>query len=356
MNYFKLTMLGTLLAASLLSACGGGGDSTPAASATATVSGTAATGAAIAGGTVSMTCVSGASATTNTAADGSYSLNASGIVFPCVARVSYGSANKLHSYVSAAGTANITPVTELVLAKLTSGTGLDAFDKFDASKAKLITGTQLAAAIAAIKAELAARGIAVTDFPADPVATKFIAKTAAVAGDKADAVLDALAAYFKASGKTLGDVVSDVAKRGGTTTSSGGTTTTAAATPTAPAPTASGGSCSGDTLAFFTKNKGSYPVVADLYTPGSLGAAATVAGIKDKGATTVVVSDNCTVTVGTTVFAYKANSYSPSTGGQVDVELTGAGFRASYEVFGGSGSNVNVYDETTKAFANFMTK
>ena len=214
-KHFKLATLSTVLAASLLSACGGGSDSTPAA--TATVSGTAATGAAIAGGTVSMNCVSGASATTTTAADGSFSLSVSGITFPCVARVTATTGDKLHSYVAAAGTANITPVTELLVANLTGGTALDAFD--NATKAKALTAAQLTAAIAAVKAYLITLGVSVTDFPADPIGTKLVAKAGTTAGDKADAVLDDLAAKLKAAGKKLSDAVAAIPKA-----SSGGTT------------------------------------------------------------------------------------------------------------------------------------
>ncbi|MBC7608026.1 MAG: hypothetical protein H7228_00375, partial [Polaromonas sp.] len=231
-----------------LSACGGGGTSSPAV-ATATVSGTAATGAAIAGGSVSMSCVSGASGIATTAADGSYSLSVSGITFPCVARVSYGTSDKLHSYVSAAGTANITPVTELLVANLTGGTAADAFDKFDATKAKALTTAQVTAAIAAVKAYLVTLGVSVTDFPADPIGAKLVAKAGTTDGDKFDKVLDDLQAKLKAASKKLSEAVAEINK--GTSSSAGTSTTTATA--------GAGTGCAGDVLAFFTKNKGSYP-------------------------------------------------------------------------------------------------
>ena len=264
MKHFKLTMLGTVLAASLLSACGGNSDSPAATTTAATVSGTAATGAAIAGGTVSMNCVSGASATTTTAADGSYSMSVSGITFPCVARVSYGTANKLQTYVAAAGTANITPLTELILASLIGDTAANGFDKFDGAKAKLLTAAQVTAAIAAIKSYLGTTlGVAVTDFPVDPIGTKFVAKNGTTAGDKADAVLDALATYFKVSGKTLGDAVSAVAKSGGTSTGA----------------TSTGGSAAAGTPGTLTvtnaskaSRNGSFAVVGDVFVnPDSKG-------------------------------------------------------------------------------------
>ena len=227
----KISKSAGLLAAVILalsSGCGGGGSSSPAV-ATATVSGTVATGAAIAGGSVSLNCVSGATGIATTAADGSYSLSVSGITFPCVARATYGASDKLHSYVSAAGTVNITPVTELLVASLTGGSAADAFDRFDPSKARALTASQLTSAIAAVKGYLLAMGVSVADFPADPIGIKLVAKAGLVSGDKFDAVLDELAAKLKATGKKLGDAVGDIASGSGPTTS--GTSTTAAGSP-----------------------------------------------------------------------------------------------------------------------------
>ena len=339
----KVGLLAALVTG-LLGGCGGGASSSPVLSAS-TVSGTAATGAAIAGGSVSMSCVSGVTGIATTAADGGYSLSASGFTFPCVVRVTYGT-EKLHSFISAAGTANITPVTELLVANLTGGSALDAFDKFDGTKAKALTAAQVTAAIAAVKAYLVTLGVSVIDFPADPIGVKFVARVGTAEGDKVDKVLDDLQARLQVASKKLSDAVADINK----STSSSPASSTAAA---------GGVGCTGDALAFFTKNKGSYPVVADLYTPGPLGAAATVAGIKDKGATTVIVSDNCTVTVGAKVFTYKNGSLSKSPDGQIDTEISATGFStATYEVFGPAvgGGLVSLGDSTTGAFGNFFTK
>ena len=219
------------LAAALLSACGGGGSAAPAA-ATASVSGTAATGAAIASGTVTLKCVSGTSTAATTGTDGSFTIDVSGVTLPCVARVDYkdasGAAQKLHTFISAAGTANITPITELLVANLTAGTAADAFDKFDATKSKAVTAAQIKTAIDAVKTYLKGTlGVDVTNLPDDPVGTKFVATVGATAGDKADKVLDDIAAKLKAGGKKLADAVGDIAK-GGSSASSGGTTTAGA--------------------------------------------------------------------------------------------------------------------------------
>lgn len=207
-------------AAAALTACGGGGSSGTAAPVTLSVGGTAATGAAIAAGTVTLKCMSGTSTAVTTGVDGSFTIDVGSVTLPCVGRVDYkdaaGVAQKLHTFIAAAGTANITPFTELIVANLTSGTAVDAFDKFDATKVKAITTAQLTAAIAAIKAYFVTLGLAVTDFPADPIGTKFVAKNSTTAGDKTDALLDALAAKLVSSNITLSNAVASVS--GATTT------------------------------------------------------------------------------------------------------------------------------------------
>ena len=340
----KAGLLATLVLGVIgLSACGGGDSSSPAV-ATATVSGTAATGAAIAGGSVSMNCVSGATGIATTAADGSYSLSVSGITFPCVARASYGTSDKLHTYVSAAGTANITPVTELLVANLTGGSALDAFDKFDATKAKALTAVQVTAAIAAVKAYLVTLGVSVTDFPADPIGVKLTAKAGTVSGDKFDAVLDDLQAKLKAGSKKLADAVADINKgtSGGTSIP---TTTTVGA--------GAGAGCTGDALAFFSKKKGSYSSTADLR-----GSTSTVAGFKEGAAVTVIVSENCTVSLGATTLTFKDGSYEKFSDGQVNVVVTAPGFTtfSTYEVFANGGGLLSLGDIKTGAFANFFLK
>lgn len=205
--------------ATLLSSCGGSsGSATP----TVTLSGTAATGAAIVSGTVTLKCVSGTSSTAVTGSDGSFTIDIGSVTLPCIGRVDYkdvaGSEQKLHTFISAGGVADITPITELLVANLSGGTAVDAFDKFDATKIKLITATKFTAAIAVVKSYFAKTlGLAVTDFPDDPVSVKFTAKSGATTGDKVDALLDALAAKLKASGKKLDDAVGDVASSSSTT-------------------------------------------------------------------------------------------------------------------------------------------
>ena len=219
---FSASWIASALAA-LLSACGGG-SAAPAAS----VSGTAATGAAIASGSVTLKCVSGTSTAATTGTDGGFSIDVSGVTLPCVGRVDYkdasGAAQKLHTFISAAGTANITPITELLVANLTAGTAADAFDKFDATKSKTVTAAQIKTAADAVKTYLKnTLGVDVTNLPDDPIGTKFVATVGSTAGDKADKVLDDLAAKLKTASKKLADAVGDLGKATGSS-SSGGTT------------------------------------------------------------------------------------------------------------------------------------
>lgn len=217
----RVTIASAFLSA-LLAGCGGGGTAKPAAS----VSGVAATGAAIASGTVTLRCASGTANAVATGADGGFTLDMGAVTLPCVARVDYkdgtGAAQKLHSFISAIGTANITPVTELLVANLTGGTAADAFDKFDAAKAKGYTAAQVKAAAAAVKTYLKnTLGVDTTNLPDDPLGNKFIAKAGAVLGDAFDKMLDDLQAKLTAGGKKLSDAVSDVGKAGAAAT--GGT-------------------------------------------------------------------------------------------------------------------------------------
>jgi hypothetical protein len=222
MNLLRKTGLLLAVVIGLVTGCGGGGSGTGnAAAPTATVAGTAATGAAIAAGAVSLKCVSGTATVSTTGTDGSFSIDVSGVGFPCVGRVDYkdasGAAQKLHTLVSSAGVANITPITELLLASLTGAPAADAFDKFDPVKTKAFTTAQIKLAVAAVKTYLKTTlGVDTTNLPDDPVGTKFIPKWGSTPGDTLDKVLDDLKAKLAALGKTLAGASGDLGAPGGT--------------------------------------------------------------------------------------------------------------------------------------------
>lgn len=128
-HFQKRKMVKTAFAAAIalaLAACGGEGDDSDAAAAMApsTLSGVAAIGAPVVQGRVDCQCASGASATASTASDGSFSLGLLDSDYPCALRLTGGTAQDkpmttpLHSLARSAGTANITPLTDLMVASV----------------------------------------------------------------------------------------------------------------------------------------------------------------------------------------------------------------------------------------------
>ena len=168
--------LASVALAGLLAACGGGGAGGDALT-SSIVSGVAATGLAIANGEVSLKCAAGDPSPATTGADGSYSVDVTNTTLPCVARVDYNDAatatrKQLHSLVQAAGNVNITPVTDMVMAQLSSsGVAADAFDKFDANEVRAYTTERVRTAAQVVKTELETNGVDVTNLPDDPIRT-----------------------------------------------------------------------------------------------------------------------------------------------------------------------------------------
>jgi mono/diheme cytochrome c family protein len=175
----------------------------------------AATGTAIANGLVALKCAAGSTATGSTMADGSFSLYISAVTLPCVARVDYhdasGAPQKLHSVVLATGNVNITPITDMVVANLSSsGIAADAFDKARAKEVAGYTPERLRTASQTVKTELQAKGVDVSHLPDDMIGTKLQAATASRKGDAHDGVLDALKLRLQEQGKTLHDLEDDM--------------------------------------------------------------------------------------------------------------------------------------------------
>jgi hypothetical protein len=206
-------VLATLAAAALVACGGGGGTSSSGDGATDTVlhvSGVAATGAALAGASVSAKCAVG-TATGTTLPTGSYDLTITGGVLPCVLEASDG-ATTLHSLASGSGdsaTANITPVTELVVAQLTGQDPAAYFSSTTAGSPALtstITAGAVTTASQAVVQTLASAGLD-TSSVTDPISGALAAGT----GNGYDGVLDALATQLAAAGSSLSEVVATVA-------------------------------------------------------------------------------------------------------------------------------------------------
>jgi hypothetical protein len=195
-----------IAATAVLAACGGGGgdDALPpvqAASASTTVSGTAATGLALASSAVEVKCASGSgSATTNT--NGSYTLSITDGSLPCIIRVTGeadGTTVTLHSVVEAGTTtgttttaiANVTPLTEMIVAQLTGTLPSELFDSFNASASTQITQAGLNTATTAVVTVIEdATGIDLGSV--DPFKSQLVPATATTQGNAYDDYLESL--------------------------------------------------------------------------------------------------------------------------------------------------------------------
>lgn len=212
----------------VLTACGGGGTGIGT-DAGSTVFGVAATGMAIANGQVSLKCAVGSAGPATTQADGSYSIDVSKVTLPCLARVDYvdsaGAKKMLHSVVQEAGNVNITPVTDMVVAKLSAnGIAASAYDTLDASQAQGFTSDRIKTVTQAVKTKLSSNGVNVTNLPDDVIGTKLIAATASRKGDSHDQVLDDLQSNLHERRKHLEDFeheMSDDHETDGFSTSTG---------------------------------------------------------------------------------------------------------------------------------------
>ena len=164
-----------------------------------TIGGTAATGAAIAAGTVEVKCATG-TATGMTESNGNYTVEVSGGVLPCVLRVTSGTV-VLHSLVveppdaGAAIVANITPLTELLVANVAGSAPDTLFTSFDAAAQARATPAAVDQAIVATVAGLQGT-VDLTGI--DPIHDPLLAANGGSAGNALDAVLDQLKAALAA--------------------------------------------------------------------------------------------------------------------------------------------------------------
>lgn len=149
-----------------LAACGGGGSSTT--STSLVLSGNASNGAALSGAAVEAKCATGSGSAT-TDVGGHYRISIDGGALPCVLRTPNGSST-LHSVAEAGGgqslTANLTPLSEALVASLAGAPPADLYANFDSTAQGRIT----AASIAGARANLAAALAGVTDISTlDPI-------------------------------------------------------------------------------------------------------------------------------------------------------------------------------------------
>lgn len=211
-------MAGAAALLAMLTACGGGGgDTTPApapdpAPASLDLSGTAAVGRALAGATITAKCATGTSSAT-AGTDGSYSLRISGGALPCVLQAVSGTTT-LHSVATGTGrsaTANITPLTELVVAQANSGDAAALFSSFDAAAQAKVSSAALATATTSVQTALAS----VVDIAGvNPFTDTLVAATGTATGNALDAKLDTLGSKLGAAKVTLAELISTIARNG----------------------------------------------------------------------------------------------------------------------------------------------
>jgi hypothetical protein len=199
-----------------LAACGGGSDSAdpvvPTPATPLTLTGTAATGAAIAGKLVEAKC-NGGNGNITSLADGSYTIAVTGGQLPCVLRVTAADGTVLHSLATGSGNAakaNLTPVSELVLANLSGGTPASYFGSFDATAAAALTSAKAEAAVTAVVATLKAAGVDLSA-TGNVLTATLVAASGTTAGNDFDKALDALQKKLADSGTTLAALVQTVA-------------------------------------------------------------------------------------------------------------------------------------------------
>lgn len=205
-----------MLTAIALAACGGSDDDPPdvVVPITAlTLTGTAAAGAAIAGGNVESRC-NGGSGSAATAADGSYTIALSEGALPCVLRVTAADGTVLHSLAMGSGNAaraNLTPVSELVVARLAGGDPAAYFGAFNAAAVPAAAPVQ--AAVDAVTALLKDAGVDLAGV--DVLGGTLVAANGANAGNAFDKALDKLKAALESGGVTLAELRDSVASVGG---------------------------------------------------------------------------------------------------------------------------------------------
>jgi hypothetical protein len=194
----------------LVAACGGGGGGSASTGATATgltLTGVAATGAAISSGSVDVKCKTGTgTATTNS--DGSYSVTVTSGVGPCILRaIDPVTKVELYSIVEAGGTtANITPVTSLVVANALGDTPATSYSGFNSTIHNKITSTNISSAVTIVQATTASLGTDADMTGVDIMKGSMTPATDSTAGDATDKKIDALMAALTAADKKITDL------------------------------------------------------------------------------------------------------------------------------------------------------
>jgi hypothetical protein len=205
---YKIELTGPfMLMLAVLVGCGGGSSGTPTSGGSLSISGVAATGAAISGGTVEAKCQSG-TGTATSGADGSYTVTIAGGAQPCLLKATDPVTKvELFSLAESGSTsANITPVTSLVVANVVGDSPETAFTNFSTNTRSKITSTNVSTAVSRVQAATAALGSDADMTGVDFMKGTMRAATESAAGDATDKKIDALMAALAAADKKISDL------------------------------------------------------------------------------------------------------------------------------------------------------
>ncbi|MEX8520099.1 MAG: hypothetical protein AB3X44_16435 [Leptothrix sp. (in: b-proteobacteria)] len=214
-----------MLALGALAACGGGGgNSTPngGGATTLALQGVAATGAAIPGAAVLAKC-NGGSGNATTASDGSYSITLTAGTLPCVLEVTPTTGPKLYSVAVGSGTsvkANVTPLTQLIVAKLAGKDPAAYFTAFGAGDITALTASAVTLSQAAVVDTLKNSGVDASAV-GNLLSGNLVAASGGNAGNAMDLVLDALNTKLTTAGVTLAQLTTLVTQTSAAATPSG---------------------------------------------------------------------------------------------------------------------------------------
>ncbi len=193
--------------------CGGGGGGGGETAGTVSLRGTVATGAALSGAAVYVNCADGSvtGARALVGDDGTYSITLNAAKMPCVAKaVSQDDRIELHAALNPAGgstqTLNISPLTELILARLTGAPPQFVWSSFNSAAASMVNSQDLVSAIIDTVATLKDRGYADFSTIGNPMTAPLVARTASSAGNAYDQILEALGARMAGFGQSLADL------------------------------------------------------------------------------------------------------------------------------------------------------
>ncbi len=180
-----------------------------------TLTGVVARGAALANASVAVTCATG-TGTATTSATGAYSVAITGGALPCVLRATSSDASlRLHSVAppstASSVTSNITPLTELVVARLTGAEPAAYVSGVSAGTlAGTITATAVTAAQVSVAGTLTAGGVN-TAAAGDFISAPLVAAAPGATPNAHDQVLDALSAQLSTAGTTLSALTTAIA-------------------------------------------------------------------------------------------------------------------------------------------------